>query len=78
MDTLSHNLKSIGAKLEDIGYLASYLEDKYRKWLNGFKGTQLFYESSIDHSVRLDDRCLDILSDCGLMSRELYEDKDVR
>lgn len=74
MDTLSHNLNSIGAKLEDIGYLASYLEDKYKKYLNGFKGTQFFLESSIDHRVRLDGRCLSILSDCGLMSRELYED----
>lgn len=78
LDTMSHNLKSIGVKLEDIGYFSSYLEDKYRRYLNGFKGTQFFFESSIDHRVRLDNRCLDILSDCGLMSTELYEDKDVR
>lgn len=75
MDTLSHNLKGIGVKLEDIGYLASYLEDKYRKYLNGFKGTQFFLESSIDHRVRLDARCLEILSACGLLAKELYEEK---
>lgn len=71
LDTLCHNIKSIGVSKDDANYLCSYLDQCYldviRDWDKN--GDMIDTRANSDNLITLNDRCKEILTSCGLWHR---------
>ena len=74
LDTLEHNIKSIGVSKDDANYLCSYLDQCYLDMIKDWykNGDAIDTRADSDNLITLNDRCKEILTSCGLWYNRVY------